>query len=165
MIYVINGEMNIIVVIDVFSVSMVIMVDLINIIMLMFIIIVLFVDINGVILGSLISIVVSGDFMVVVVFVDVKIDNGYVLFYNGLDSFVLVFLDFVEVGVLLDMVIFMLDGGKVLVVNEGEFFDDYIIDFEGFVSVINIFVSGELEEMGMIVGFIVLNGIEVDLMV
>lgn len=67
--------------------------DFIGIINLIVIDIILLEEVDGVILGSLISIVISGDLMVVVVFVDIKIDNGYVFFYNGLDSLLLVFLD------------------------------------------------------------------------
>lgn len=55
------------------------------------------------------------------------------------------------------MVIFMLDGGKVFVVNEGEFFSDYMVDLEGFILVINIFVSGEFEELVSMISFIDFN--------
>lgn len=37
------------------------------------------------------------------------------------------------------MLMFIFDGIKVLVVNEGEFNDDYINDLEGFISIIDIF--------------------------
>ena len=114
-------------------------------------------------LGSLTSIAVSGDLMAVAVPADVKTDNGYVLFYNGLDSSAPAFLDSVEVGALPDMVTFTPDGGKVLVANEGEL-DDYTIDPEGSVSVINILASGEPEETVTTVGFTALNGTEADLM-
>ena len=82
-------------------------------------------DIDGVTLGSLTSIAISGDLMAVAVPADVKTDNGYVLFYNGLDTSAPVFLDSVVVGALPDMVTFTPDGGKVLVANEGEPSDDY----------------------------------------
>ena len=102
-------------------------------------------DINGVALGGVNSIAVSGDLMAVAVSAAVKTDNGYVLFYNGLDSATPAFLDSVEVGALPDMVTFTPDGGKVLVANEGEPSDDYTVDPVGSISVINVLASGEPE--------------------
>lgn len=163
-IYATNGETNTIAVIDASSVSTATMADPINTTTLTLTTIALPADINGVTLGSLTSIAVSGDLMAVAVPADVKTDNGYVLFYNGLDSSAPAFLDSVEVGALPDMVTFTPDGGKVLVANEGEPSDDYTIDPEGSVSVINILASGEPEETGTTVGFTALNGIEADLM-
>ncbi|HAW74428.1 MAG TPA: alkaline phosphatase, partial [Alteromonas australica] len=84
---------------------------------------------------------------------DTKTDNGYVLFYNGLDSSSPVFLDQVEVGALPDMVTFTPDGGKVLVANEGEPSSDYTVDPEGSISVINILASGEPEESASTISF------------
>ncbi len=153
-IYATNGETNTIAVIDASSVNTATMADPINTTTLTLTTIALPADINGVTLGSLTSIAVSGDLMAVAVPADVKTDNGYVLFYNGLDSSAPAFLDSVEVG----------DGGKVLVANEGEPSDDYTIDPEGSVSVINILASGEPEETGTTVGFTALNGTEADLM-
>ncbi|MEC9168660.1 MAG: choice-of-anchor I family protein [Pseudomonadota bacterium] len=163
-IYATNGETNTIAVIDASSVSTATMADPINTTTLTLTTIALPADINGVTLGSLTSIAVSGDLMAVAVPADVKTDNGYVLFYNGLDSSAPAFLDSVEVGALPDMVTFTPDGGKVLVANEGEPSDDYTIDPEGSVSVINILASGEPEETGTTVGFTALNGTEADLM-
>ncbi|MEC9335563.1 MAG: choice-of-anchor I family protein [Pseudomonadota bacterium] len=163
-IYATNGETNTIAVIDASSVSTATMADPINTTTLTLTTIALPADINGVTLGSLTSIAVSGDLMAVAVPTDVKTDNGYVLFYNGLDSSAPAFLDSVEVGALPDMVTFTPDGGKVLVANEGEPSDDYTIDPEGSVSVINILASGEPEETGTTVGFTALNGTEADLM-
>ena len=163
-IYATNGETNTIAVIDASSVSTATMADPINTPSLTLTTIALPADINGVTLGSLTSIAVSGDLMAVAVPADVKTDNGYVLFYNGLDSSAPAFLDSVEVCALPDMVTFTPDGGKVLVANEGEPSDDYTIDPEGSVSVINILASGEPEETGTTVGFTALNGTEADLM-
>ena len=163
-IYATNGETNTIAVIDASSVNTATMADPINTTTLTLTTIALPADINGVTLGSLTSIAVSGDLMAVAVPADVKTDNGYVLFYNGLDSSAPAFLDSVEVGALPDMVTFTPDGGKVLVANEGEPSDDYTIDPEGSVSVINILASGEPEETGTTVGFTALNGTEADLM-
>ena len=163
-IYATNGETNTVAVIDASSVNTATMADPINTTSLTPTTIALPADINGVTLGSLTSIAVSGDLMAVAVPADVKTDNGYVLFYNGLDSSSPAFLDSVEVGALPDMVTFTPDGGKVLVANEGEPSDDYTIDPEGSITVINILASGEPEETGTTVGFSALNGTEADLM-
>ena len=163
-IYATNSANNTIAVIDASSVSTATMADPINNTTLTQTTIALPADINGVTLGSVTSIAVSGDLMAVAVPADVKTDNGYVLFYNGLDSSAPAFLDSVEVGALPDMVTFTPDGGKVLVANEGEPSDDYTIDPEGSVTVINILASGEPEETGTTVGFTALNGTEADLM-
>lgn len=163
-IYATNGETNTIAVIDASSVNTATMADPINTTSLTPTTIALPADINGVTLGSLTSIAISGDLMAVAVPADVKTDNGYVLFYDGLDSSSPAFLDSVEVGALPDMVTFTPDGGKVLVANEGEPSDDYTIDPEGSITVINILASGEPEETGTTVGFSALNGTEADLM-
>jgi len=163
-IYATNGETNTIAIIDASGVSSATMADPINTTSLTTTTIALPADINGVALGSLTSIAISGDLMAVAVPAAVKTDNGFVLFYNGLDSSAPAFLDSVEVGALPDMVTFTPDGGKVLVANEGEPSDDYTVDPEGSVSVINILASGEPEETGTTVGFSALNGSEADLM-
>ena len=163
-IYATNGETNTIAIIDASGVSSATMADPINTTSLTPTTIALPADINGVALGSLTSIAISGDLMAVAVPAAVKTDDGFVLFYNGLDSSAPAFLDSVEVGALPDMVTFTPDGGKVLVANEGEPSDDYTVDPEGSVSVINILASGEPEETGTTVGFSALNGSEADLM-
>ncbi|MFZ8198493.1 choice-of-anchor I family protein [Alteromonas portus] len=163
-IYATNGETNTIAVIDASGVNTATMADPINTTSLTLTTIALPADINGVALGSLTSIAISGDLMAVAVPADVKTDNGYVLFYSGLDSSAPAFLDSVEVGALPDMVTFTPDGGKVLVANEGEPSDDYTIDPEGSITVINILASGEPEETGTTVGFTAFNGTEADLM-
>jgi secreted PhoX family phosphatase len=61
-------------------------------------------------------------------------DNGQVLFFD--DAFNL--LNSVTVGVLPDMLTFTPDGSKVVVANEGEPNDDYTIDPEGSVSIIDL---------------------------
>ena len=163
-IYATNGETNTIAIIDASGVSSATMADPINTTSLTPTTIALPADINGVALGSLTSIAISGALRAVAVPAAVKTDNGFVLFYNGLDSSAPAFLDSVEVGALPDMVTFTPDGGKVLVANEGEPSDDYTVDPEGSVSVINILASGEPEETGTTVGFSALNGSEADLM-
>ena len=163
-IYATNGETNTIAVIDASGVNTATMADPINTTSLTLTSIALPADINGVTLGSLTSIAISGDLMAVAVPAGVKTDNGYVLFYNGLDSSAPAFLDSVEVGALPDMVTFTPDGGKALVANEGEPSDDYTVDPEGSITVINILASGEPEETGTTVGFSALNGSEAELM-
>ncbi|BFT29440.1 choice-of-anchor I family protein [Alteromonas sp. D210916BOD_24] len=121
-------------------------------------------DINGVELGSVTSIAVSGNLMAVAVPANVKTDNGFVLFYDGLDSSTPAFLDAVEVGALPDMVTFTPDGAKVLVANEGEPSSDYTVDPQGSVTVINILANGEPEETGTTVGFSGFNTSEQALM-
>lgn len=61
-------------------------------------------------------------------------NNGQVLFFD--DTYTL--LNTVTVGVLPDMLTFTPDGNKVVVANEGEPNDDYTIDPEGSVSIIDV---------------------------
>ncbi len=162
-IYATNGDTNAIAVIAADTVSTTAMSDPINTTNLTVSNITLPADIDGVTLGSLTSIAISGDLMAVAVPADLKTDNGYVLFYNGLDTSAPVFLDSVVVGALPDMVTFTPDGGKVLVANEGEPSDDYTVDPEGSISVINILASGEPEETATSVSFTGFNGSQDDL--
>ena len=162
-IYATNGGTNAIAVIAADAVSTSAMSDPINTTNLTVTNITLPVDIDGVTLGSLTSIAISGDLMAVAVPAEVKTDNGYVLFYNGLDTSAPVFLDSVVVGALPDMVTFTPDGGKVLVANEGEPSDDYTVDPEGSISVINILASGEPEETATSVSFTGFNDSQDDL--
>ena len=60
---------------------------------------------------------------------------GTIEFYNATD---LTFQGSVPVGALPDMVIFTPDGNKVLVANEGEPNDEYTVDPEGSVSIIDV---------------------------
>lgn len=84
--------------------------------------------------GGINFVVVYNGFVVVVMEVNIKIDNGIVVFFD-MDG---VFLNQVNVGLLFDMFIFIFDGIKILIVNEGELNDDYDVDFEGFVSIIDV---------------------------
>ncbi|PAF37207.1 hypothetical protein CHH58_10230 [Terribacillus saccharophilus] len=76
----------------------------------------------------------EGDYIAVSVPSEVKTDPGHVVLLdtdgNKLAS--------VEVGALPDMVTFTHDGTKVLVANEGEPSDDYTVNPEGSVSIINV---------------------------
>ena len=101
---------------------------------------------EGEALGGVTSIAISGDLLAVSVSAEEKTDNGYVLFYNGLENSAPAFIDSVEVGALPDSIAFTPNGGKLVVANEGEPNEDYSIDPEGSFSVIDILASGEPEE-------------------
>ena len=163
-IYATNSETNSIAMIAADSVSTSALADPINTTNLAVSSITLPSDIEGVTLGSVTSIAVKGDLMAVAVPAEVKTDNGYVLFYTGLDTSTPTYLDAVEVGALPDMVTFTPDGAKVLVANEGEPSNDYTIDPEGSISVINILANGEPEETATSVDFTAFNDSQVDLM-
>jgi hypothetical protein len=92
---------------------------------------------NNIALAGPTSVAVHGDWMAVAVPADAKANNGFVLFYNGLNAATPVFVKAVEVGNLPDMVTFTPDGNKALTANEGEPSGDYGIDPEGSISVIN----------------------------
>lgn len=113
---------------------------------------------SGVDLGSLTSIAISNDLLAVAVPAANKTDNGFILFYTGLDNSSPAFLDSVEVGALPDSIAFTPDGGKLVVANEGEPNGDYSVDPEGTISVIDILASGEPEETAETVTFTALNG-------
>ncbi|MCG8328189.1 MAG: choice-of-anchor I family protein [Chitinophagales bacterium] len=61
-------------------------------------------------------------------------DNGVVAFFDTDGTF----LNSVPTGVLPDMVVFTPDGSKLLTANEGEPDDDYIVDPEGSITIIDI---------------------------
>ena len=60
--------------------------------------------------------------------------SGQVLFFNASGNF----LNSVNVGALPDSLTFTPDGSRLLVANEGEPSDDYLVDPEGSVSIINL---------------------------
>lgn len=64
-----------------------------------------------------------------------KTDNGYVALYRASD---LTAISHVSVGAQPDMLTFTPDGTRILTANEGEPSDDYQIDPEGSVSIVNI---------------------------
>ncbi|KKO44611.1 alkaline phosphatase [Arsukibacterium ikkense] len=64
-----------------------------------------------------------------------KTERGFVAVYNAAD---LTLRDFIEVGAQPDMLTFTPDGRFILVANEGEPSDDYQIDPEGSVTVIDV---------------------------
>lgn len=81
------------------------------------------------------SVAVSRGVVAVAIEAPNKQNNGLVAFYDAKD---LSLLNTVEVGALPDMLTFTPDGKKVLVANEGEPSDDYMIDPEGSISVIDL---------------------------
>ncbi|WP_422547150.1 choice-of-anchor I family protein [Psychrobacter glacincola] len=81
------------------------------------------------------SVAVHGDIVALAVQANVKTDNGYVVLY---DANTLERINSIAVGALPDMVAFSPDGKTLLVANEGEPDDEYQVDPEGSVSIINI---------------------------
>ena len=81
------------------------------------------------------SVDVCDGVLAVAVEADVKQDPGSVVFFNAGDSS---FINELTVGALPDMLIFSEDCEYLLTANEGEPNDDYTVDPEGSVSIINI---------------------------
>nr|WP_319395633.1 choice-of-anchor I family protein [uncultured Desulfobacter sp.] len=84
--------------------------------------------------GGVNSVAVRNGLLAAAVQADVKQDNGVVVFFNTAGTFI----NKVTVGALPDMLTFTPNGKKVLVANEGEPSDDYDVDPEGSVSIIDI---------------------------
>ncbi len=106
------------------------------------------------------SVAVYGELVAVAIEAEVKQDNGKVVFYNSTD---LNKVGEAEVGALPDMVTFTRDGQKLLVANEGEPNDDYTVDPEGSVSIIDI-SSGVASATVTTAGFADFNGQQAALM-
>lgn len=81
------------------------------------------------------SVAVHNGIVALAVQAKVKTDPGIVVFFKASD---LSFISKVEVGALPDMLTFTPDGQKVLVANEAEPNDDYSVDPEGSVSIIDV---------------------------
>ncbi|MDM7859512.1 choice-of-anchor I family protein [Alteromonas sp. ASW11-36] len=162
-IYATNSANGTIAIIDASGVTSTALSDPINLTNLAVATITLPTEFEGVTLGGVNSLAVSGDLMAVAVAGATQADNGYVLFYNGLDDSAPALLDGVEVGNLPDMVKFTPDGGKVVVANEGEPNGDYSNDPEGSISVIDILANNEPEEVADQVTLESLNGTQADL--
>ena len=90
---------------------------------------------DSALVGPANSLAINSTYVAVAVEADTKTDNGWVVFINLTD---LSFASAVEVGALPDMLTFTPDGSKVVVANEGEPNDDYSIDPEGSISIINL---------------------------
>lgn len=80
------------------------------------------------------SVDVRGGIIAAAVEAQVKTDNGKVVFFNANGNF----LNQVTVGALPDMLVFTPDGTRVLVANEGEPNNDYTVDPEGSVSIVDL---------------------------
>lgn len=80
------------------------------------------------------SVAVKRGIVAAAVEANVKTDNGKAIFFDTNGNY----LNAVTVGALPDMLTFTPDGKKVLVANEGEPSNDYTIDPEGSVSIIDI---------------------------
>ncbi|MBP7420899.1 MAG: choice-of-anchor I family protein [Burkholderiaceae bacterium] len=101
------------------------------------------------------SVAVHNGIVAVAIQAPVKTDNGRMALYKASD---LTLLGSVAVGALPDMVTFTPDGRTVLVANEGEPSDDYQIDPEGSVSVID--VSDPTKPVARTADFTAFNGQE-----
>ena len=93
-----------------------------------------FIDLSAVGSGAPTSVAVNNGIVAVAVPAVVEQDPGQVLFYDA--SFTL--LNTVTVGALPDMITFTSNGNYLLVANEGEPNDDYTVDPDGTISVIDL---------------------------
>ncbi len=84
--------------------------------------------------GGINSVAVQNGLVAVAMEAEVKTDNGSVVFFDADGTF----LGQAPAGALPDMVVFSPDGTKVLTANEGEPNDDYTIDPEGSVTIIDL---------------------------
>ncbi|WP_421946930.1 choice-of-anchor I family protein [Phaeodactylibacter xiamenensis] len=84
--------------------------------------------------GGINSVAVHNGLVAVAMEANTKTDNGSVVFFDTDGAF----LNQVNVGPLPDMLTFTPDGTKVLTANEGEPNDDYDVDPEGSVSIIDV---------------------------
>ena len=85
------------------------------------------------------SVAVKNGLVAVAIEADPKTDNGFVALYQADD---LTLLGSTEVGPQPDMITFTPDGMTVLTANEGEPSDDYSVDPEGSISIINVTDTG-----------------------
>ena len=93
------------------------------------------VSLAGANLGAANSVAVRDGLVAVAIEAAVKQEPGLVAFYDA-DSLAL--LGTVGVGALPDMLVFTPDGRRLLVANEGEPSDDYSVDPEGSISIIDL---------------------------
>ncbi|MFP1683873.1 choice-of-anchor I family protein [Alloalcanivorax sp. C16-1] len=104
------------------------------------------------------SVAVQGDLVAIAVQAGTKTDTGFLALYN---ANTLERISFVPVGALPDMVAFTPDGHYVLTANEGEPNDDYSVDPEGSISVIDIRDPADPQEARAT--FTAFNGQQADL--
>lgn len=110
----------------------------------------------GFVAGGVNSVAVHGDILALAVEARTKTDNGAVAFYNASTG---AFIDAVGVGALPDMLTFSPDGRLVLVANEGEPSEDYAVDPEGSISIIDVATGvGTATPTVTTIGFTAFNG-------
>lgn len=80
------------------------------------------------------SVAVHSGIVAVAIENDIKQDNGRVVFFDTDGNYI----NDVEAGALPDMLVFTASGMKVIVANEGEPDDDYTIDPEGSVTIVDL---------------------------
>nr|WP_075497031.1 choice-of-anchor I family protein [Moritella viscosa] len=100
-------------------------------------------DLNLTRLGSVNSVAIFGNLLAVAIERGDSKGNpvqghGFIGFYKLNNAGKATYLHAVKVGYLPDNVVFTHDGSKVIVANEGEPNDDYTVDPEGSISIINI---------------------------
>lgn len=93
-------------------------------------------QVENITLGAANSIAIFENTLAIAVEATDKTQNGAVLFYQLDNQGAGTFIKAVKVGALPDMVTFSPDGNKVLIANEGEPNNDYSIDPEGSISII-----------------------------
>lgn len=106
--------------------------------------------------GGANSLAVFAELLAVAIEAEDKTEAGKVVFYNTAD---LSKIGEATVGALPDMLLFTADGSKVLVANEGEPSDDYSVDPEGSVSIVDI-SNGAASPTVTTAGFTDFNGSE-----
>lgn len=87
--------------------------------------------------GGVNSVAVYNGIVAIAVEANIKTDNGSVVFFEAASDFSIPTAN-VAAGALPDMITFTHDGTKVLVANEGEPNDDYDVDPEGSVTIIDL---------------------------
>ncbi|WP_031294153.1 choice-of-anchor I family protein [Leptolyngbya sp. Heron Island J] len=100
-------------------------------------------NIGGFMGGGVNSVAFSNGILAAAIEAETAQDNGIVAFFDAQGDFQISF----EVGALPDMLTFTPDGSKVLVANEGEPSDDYTVDPEGSVSIIDV-ADGTVNTVG-----------------
>lgn len=93
-------------------------------------------DVNGIVANAVVnSVTAKNGLVAVAIESSPKTERGFIALYNAAD---LTLRSYIEVGALPDMLTFTPDGNFILVANEGEPSDDYQIDPEGSVTIINV---------------------------
>ena len=93
-------------------------------------------------LGGANSLALHDDLLAVVVEAGNKQDQGVLILFDVNEVGGISYKDYVYVGALPDMVTFTPDGKHALVANEGEPSDDYMVDPEGSISIVEINDNG-----------------------